>query len=52
VPDCALVSGGGQFLLRLPASTDAETKLRELAEELSRALHTDARINFLGYTHT
>jgi CRISPR-associated protein Csm1 len=41
--DCVLVNGGGQFLLRLPASTDADTKLRELAEELSRALYTETQ---------
>jgi len=39
--DCELVSGGGQFLLRLPASPDAEIKLRQLAEELSRALYAE-----------
>ena len=40
-PEAELMSGGGQFLLRLPASTDAETKLRQLAEELSRALYVE-----------
>jgi CRISPR-associated protein Csm1 len=41
--DCALVSGGGQFLLRLPETPEAETKVAQLADDLSHALYAETR---------